>query len=242
MVNLSCLPMTPIYITAKTKSLAYKTANEILAKVSNYMQANKLHINMGKCCYIHFSPENTLDVNDDQPHHESPALIINNIPIKQVTQTKFLGIVIDHKLSWTHHIKQLRKLLAYCTGSLNRVRSNVKPELYKNLYHTLYESYLSYGITVWGDAPESHLSPLLVSQKNCCRILLGDRDAYNDKFKTCARTRPKGEQILGEAFFRREHTKPLMNKNSILILPNLYQYHSSLLCLKILKFRTPISI
>ena len=33
-----------------------------------------------------------------------------------------------------------------------------------------------------------------------------------------------------------------MNKNYILILPNLYQYHSSLLCLKILKFRTPISI
>jgi len=73
----------------------------------------------------------------------------------------------------------------------------------------LYESYLSYGITLWGDAPASHTSPLLVSQKNCCRILFGDREAYLDKFKTCARTRPgpKGEQILGKQFFRREHDK-----------------------------------
>lgn len=93
-----------------------------------------------------------------------------------------------------------------------------------------------------GDAPDSHLSPLQVSQKNCCRILFGDREAYIDKFKTCARTRPKGEQILGAEFFKREPTKPLMNKNSVLLLPNLYQYHSSLLSLKILKFRTPISI
>ena len=129
----------------------------------------------------------------------------------------FLGVTIDDKLTWHPHIKHLRKLLTYCTGSLNRIRGNVTPDLYKSLYHTLFEFYLTYRITVWGEASDQLLAPLLCTQKQCCRIMFGDRDAHNnDKFKTCARTRVYGEQTLGPDHYMREHTKPLMTKHSIL--------------------------
>ena len=127
-------------------------------------------------------------------------------------------------------------------GSLIRIRDNVPPEMLKSLYHTLFESYLSYGITVWGEASQSHLSPLLKVQKQCCRILFGDREAYNNKFKTCARARPYKEQKLRPDHFKKENTKPLMAKYSILSMQNLYYYHCMLMCLKVIKFRSPMPL
>ena len=76
----------------------------------------------------------------------------------------------------------------------------------------------------------------------CIRILFGDRDAFLDKFRTCARTRPFGSQILGEAFYQNEHTKPLFKRHGILTIQNLYTYHCFMEIFKILKLRTPIAI
>ena len=34
----------------------------------------------------------------------SPAIKINQIPVKQVSATKSLGVYIDENLTWEHHI------------------------------------------------------------------------------------------------------------------------------------------
>ena len=47
---------TNIFVSAKHKAEAYNLANSILKKVEEYMYLNKLHINMNKCCYLHFQP------------------------------------------------------------------------------------------------------------------------------------------------------------------------------------------
>ena len=47
---------TNIFVTAKSKSEAAAKANIVLDSVFKYMQANKLHINMKKSCYMHFRP------------------------------------------------------------------------------------------------------------------------------------------------------------------------------------------
>ena len=77
------------------------------------------------------------------------------------------------------------------------------------------------------------------SQKQCLRLLFGDKEAYLDKFRTAARARPI---LLGEEFYIQEHTKPLFKKHAILTLQNLYFYHTYMEVLKILKFRDPITL
>ena len=44
-----------------------------------------------------------------------------SVIIKQVSETKFLGITIDNKLSWDTHINKLSKKLSCATGILNRI-------------------------------------------------------------------------------------------------------------------------
>ena len=95
---------------------------------------------------------------------------------------------------------------------------------------------------MWGGAPVKYIDQLFTVQKMCMRIMFGDKEAYLDKFKTCTRTRPIEEQILGPEFYTREHTKPLFSCKNIMTIHNLYSYHTTLAALKILKFRTPMSL
>ena len=110
------------------------------------MLVNKLHINLGKCCYMKFKPIS----NITKSNLEDRIIKIGETPIKQVdSETKFLGIIIDDKLTWNPQIQYLRRKLS---------SSIVIPiSLHKNLYHTLFESHLCYGITSWGGVPESKL-------------------------------------------------------------------------------------
>ena len=148
---------------------------------------------------------------------------------------------IDNQLNWSAHIEYLVKKLRSAAAVLSRIRHVVPVEHYLKLYHALFESHLTYGISVWGGVPNTKIDQIFTVQKHCIRILFGDYGAYIEKFCTCARTRSYENQKLGQQFFSREHTKPLFNQNQLLVVKNLYHYHCAVEIFKILKFRTPIN-
>ncbi|MCP4489865.1 MAG: reverse transcriptase family protein, partial [Gammaproteobacteria bacterium] len=238
---------TNIFVASNTKRSTYATANAVLRAVNSYMIANQLHINFSKCNHIYFEPRpNVFDSascervrpyagrNSEQEH-----LYINGKVIPQVTEIKFLGVILDENLSWIPHIEYLVKKLKISVGELSRIRHVVPETLYASLYHTLFESHLSYGISVWGGVPHDKLEKLFVVQKKCIRILFGDSVKYNDKFCTCARARPFGSQKRGHEFYVKENTKPWFRKLKLLTVHNLYTYYTGLEIFKILKFKIP---
>ena len=229
---------TNIFVNGYTEKEAYSKANLLLRSVHQYMILNKLHINQSKCCYIHFKPstKKSHDKSDDL------SLYINCHKVKKVSSTKFLGVTIDEKLSWDCHIRECKRKLNYAIATISRIKKCIPEELHKNLYHTLFESHLAYCISVWGGIPDSKMSKLFVVQKKCVRALFGDYNAFIDKFKTCSRSRPFGNQILGEEFYIKEHTKPIFKKFEILAVKNLYTYHCFMEIFKIIKFKCPIAI
>lgn len=231
---------TNIFIVAKTKQLAFEITNKVLEQVNKYMTSNKLHINSKKSCYMYFNPKPSK--NDETEETDTKVVKINDTELSQVHHTRFLGVIIDDKLSWNSHLKDLAKRLKYHIGSINRILDNIPKNLHKNVYHTLFESHMSYGITVWGGESKNKLEPIFNLQKKCLRIIFGDREKYLDKFHTCVRARPYNQQILGAEFYTREDSKPLFTTNDILTLYNTYTYHMFLQTFKIMKFRCPISL
>ncbi len=188
---------------------------------------------------MHFNPFKTETNPKEQTKH---SLNIEETVLEKVQETRFLGVIIDDQLSWTPHINDLTKRLKYHIGSINRIKDNIPKHLHKNLYHTLFESHLLYGIAVWGWESYTKLEPLFILQKKCLRILLGDEEAYLEKFRTCVRARPQGSQKLGAEFYSREESKPLFNAHNILTVYNAYIYHITLEVFKVLKYRTPMAI
>ena len=241
--SMSCFVLfaddTNIFVTGESYNEAVEKANTILDAVSDYTVANKLHINLEKTCFMHFQPKG-YKIDDNSIEKLTPRIKDNEI--EEVSETKFLGVTIDNKLSWESHVTALAKKLKCCSGQLNRICSQIPTSLYKSLYHTLYESHLGYGITVWGGISTPKIRPLFTAQKHCIRILFGNKEAYLEKFKTTARIRPYQSQILGQEFYKKEHTKPLFNNHEVMTVHNLYNYHMLNSTHKILKLRTPIAV
>ena len=229
---------TNIFVADKCMKTVYSKANKVLDAVNHYMRCNLLHINIKKCCYMHFKPRVR---NHDIPDDSLKLLLGQNI-VKCVSETKFLGVHIDDKLSWQPHINYLNTKLKCEIGKLNAIRNQIPPELYKNLYHTLFESHLSYGISAWGGISNTSIEPLFITQKKCIRVMFGDRKAYLEKFNTCARARSYENRMLGREFYKKEASKPLFNEHNILTVHNLYKYHCLLEMFKVIKLRTPMSM
>ena len=202
-----------------------------------------------KCCFVHFQPKSTYDETcaRTRPYlrnnDESNSIFINGQEIKNVSCAKFLGIIVDENLNWDAHRDHLVKKLRSITGAISRIRKSIPSEYYKDIYSSLFESHLSYGITVWGvTLQENPRDSIFITQKHCMRLLFGNLGAYLKKQETCARARPYLSQKLGCQFYEKEHTKPMFNRLNILTVQNLFKYHCITEIFKIMKFRTPYSL
>ena len=229
---------TNIFVKGTSKENVYSKANQVLTCVYNFMLSNQLHINMSKCNYIYFRP-NISNYQVCSRSKERLQLLLNGTPVKQVSDIKFLGVILDENLSWIPHIEYLNKKLKSCCGAIRRIKDYIPKSQYINIYHSLFESHLSYCISVWGGAPSPEINKLFVTQKRCIRMLFGI-EQYRYLRETCQRTLTYDEQMNPD--YTLEHTKPLFKSHNLLTVQNLYNYHAVIEIFKIMKYRTPYSL
>ncbi len=88
-----------------------------LNKLHVWLSVNKRSLNVDKTNYILFGNRKNID---------NVCISMNNIIITGVRATKFLGVIIDEKLTWKDHISLVRSKLAKTVGILYRVRHFVE--------------------------------------------------------------------------------------------------------------------
>ena len=132
---------TNIFVEGVTAQEAYEKGNKLLKCLQTYMILNKLHVNMSKCCFMHFQPKCTTSKNTIETNLK---LEIDGFPIKKCNETRFLGVIIDENLNWDAHIRYLKRKLNYSMSTLYRIMDSIPKELHRNLYYTLFESHLSF--------------------------------------------------------------------------------------------------
>ena len=64
-------------------------------------------------------------------------IIIDDINIEQVDSCKFLGVIINSKLTWQDHIKTVCSKISKSIGIILRIRKNVPCDVLITLYHSL---------------------------------------------------------------------------------------------------------
>ena len=180
---------TNIFIVADSKAEAFKKANKVLELVNNYMVSNQLHINTSKCYFIYFRPKlySRSICARTAPYDRDAKLFLTGTQVKQVSSIKFLGVTIDENLNWLPHIDNLKNKLVLSQGALYRIKDYIPKRLHKTLYHSLFESHLTYGISVWGSQSNSVMEKLFNIQKSCVRMLFGNQHALskNDTYCYC---------------------------------------------------------
>ena len=100
-------------------------------------------------------------------------LLINGSRISEVTEAKFLGVIIDNKSNWSPHIMYISKTIAKGIGIILKARKVFDNETLFSLYYTFVYPYLNYCIHVWGKTYHTHLHHLIVLQNKVIRIING---------------------------------------------------------------------
>ena len=86
---------TNLFCTGKKLNDILKEINVEIDKIYSWVKANKLSLNVDKTNFMLFTPKCfPCNMND----------LINGSRISEVNETKFLGVIIDNKLSWSSHI------------------------------------------------------------------------------------------------------------------------------------------
>ena len=243
---------TNVFVVATSKVGVFHKANSVLNEISRYMTSNQLHINMSKCVYIYFKPrENNSERKTCiravpyqlQRENEILNLYLQGTKIKRVSKTRFLGVIIDENLSWEDQIVELHKKLLSSLVSIKRIYKYIPKNHLKTIYHTLFQSNLSYCISVWGGIPTKKIDKIFTVQKRCIRLLFGEEFSFDhhEYYQTCARVRTYQDHMKDKDFTL-EHTKPLFAKHELLTVKNLHNLHTVVELFKILKYRRPYSL
>ena len=91
--------------------------------------------------------------------------------IEQVYVTKFLGVLIDNKLSWNPQITNVKSKLSKCTAVLFKAKFLVDINTIMSLYNSLFLPYISYCVEIRANTYITKLKPLNTMQKRAIRII-----------------------------------------------------------------------
>ena len=155
---------TNLLCSDKDPKVLQRKMNEDLRLIFQWLCANRLSLNVSKTEFIVFKP----------PRKSLPerfTLKLNGKTLMESSKIKYLGVVMDDRLTWKHHFLELRKKLNKSIGIIFKMRQLCPQKVLLSLYYSLVYSHLSYGICLWGNADETHLEQIRLAQKKVVRII-----------------------------------------------------------------------
>lgn len=129
-----------------------------------WFQQNLLTINATKTNYMVFAAKNkkignhiTLKINDQQ--------------INKVNEEKYLGLILDSKMTWLPHIQKIKTKLTSLTGALRSIARCLPPQVRYTIYNALVKPHIDYLIEAWGTAAKTNLKILQTAQNKLIKVL-----------------------------------------------------------------------
>ena len=153
---------TTVYVSGPDLGELVEGLNRELINVDDWLRANKLSLNLAKTTFMLFT-------------HclvpQSLTVTIRDQHIRRVSVAKFLGVIIDEKLTFGSHISSVCKRIARSVGAMRRISAFMTPATLLNIYYALVQSHLSYAIKAWGGSAPNHLNRLSSLQNRALRLL-----------------------------------------------------------------------
>ena len=169
-------------VHAKSLPDVFTAANKSLEKVYNNHLVSKLILNTAKIKFMILTP---------QPHRQvrnpNQVLSINNIPILEVNNFRFLGVNLSHNFSWKCHIDSVRDKLRVCL-LIYKARDNLNTGCLLSILHSLATTPLNYCITTWCNSNSALTSKLQGLFNRILRLIFyrHPQENINDIYKNLA--------------------------------------------------------
>ncbi|KAL4132531.1 hypothetical protein QTP88_009665 [Uroleucon formosanum] len=170
------IPQTPntLLATFADDTALLSTSDDISIAAHNLQHHTSLIEAWCKNWLIKINESKSTQVTFTLRHGNCPSIKLNNVNIPVSNETKYLGIILDKRLTWGPHLKNKIKI---ANSRLHIFRplliSKLKLKLKILLYKTVIRPLWSYGIQVWGPAKPSNIRPIQSFQNITLRIITG---------------------------------------------------------------------
>ena len=98
------------------------------------------------------------------------VLKINNIQIKRVPFSKYLGVIIDENLTWSKHIAGIVSKITRFAGIFYKLREILPRPVLKTIYFSMIYPHILYGIELYANTCMTYLEPLIKTNNKLLRI------------------------------------------------------------------------
>lgn len=155
---------TAILCTRTNPKEASILLQEHVNMLQEWLDYWKIKVNESKCVHVTFT----------LCRSSCPPVQINSKPIPQASETKYLGIHLDRRLTWAKHISakvtQIKLKINELNWLLNR-QSKLKLDYKVLLYKAIIKPIWTYGIQLWGTASPSNIEKLQRTQSKILRMI-----------------------------------------------------------------------
>ena len=191
-----------------------RTLNRELKKLSLWLNANRLALNISKTNFVIFAAKNKPLKN--------VTLLLNKKAIQQTNSVKYLGVLIDSQLTFKEHTMVVSKKVSRITGAMYRIRNYVNDKTLRMIYFSLIYPHLIYGITIWGNADNNHIDPILKLQKKAVRIISNKVENIQTVFRLPGD--PDISWLINT--FEKEPSSPIFKSLNVLKIQDIFKAES----------------
>ena len=107
----------------------------------------------------------------------------SNQPIEIVNQFKYLGLIIDEKLTFKPHIEYIKNKINQGNGKIYYLSKFLSIDILKKVFYSIIYSHLNLHILIWGGSTDSALNPLITSVNKTIRNIYHSKDNTAAKYK-----------------------------------------------------------
>ena len=162
-----------ILISGTTLEEIQFKANQLISRLVDWVGANGLSLNVKKTCYMIFTRKR-IDFSGFN-------LSIDNTVIERKTEARFLGVIVDEKLTWQKHITAVRIKMGRYLGVMYKLKHLLPIKARLNIFQSLIQSHLNFCSLVWGFASKCHIESLFTKQKQGIRAVMSGYVNYRYK-------------------------------------------------------------
>ena len=142
---------TTVLITGRNLTETKQHCNDILQRFYLYFTLNKLSINPSKTKYITYKPKlKTYENKKKLRDTTGTTLTMNNTKLQEVESIRFLGVMINNKLTWEIHKKHIHNKISKTIGIMYKCKSFMDESGQIKMYKTFIQPYFNYAIETWG--------------------------------------------------------------------------------------------
>ena len=130
-----CADDIALILSEKELDTLIKNVNKELIKVENWLNKNKLSLNLAKTKYMLIKPniKNFTNTNNFVIH-------VSGVKLERSYSTKYLGLILDKDLTWKSHLHYIQKKLAEGVGLMAKKRKYLSNKNLLSLYYAFFYS------------------------------------------------------------------------------------------------------